>query len=270
MRYKRLQRRWNLTAEEICRHRSVLCNLLFKSCSFNQFLNLCLESPTAADCCNPRFAIAINIRFLAGVLSLRVLRYQPEITTLRASPVATVNGLCVKFWMRQVLWFWMRWVPQWWESGFALVNLHLIMEVSNDWPKKKNAFSWPITTIGHTLVSGWPTTMIGHMLAFVGLPQQLAGHKVQICDTCSIGIKYCIRLKIWLLLFTLFKSLHLQNRCTNLTIIMLKSLIHNTDCMPFFFYEWRNRDSVQQSTHKYHHLIASHFQNIQNVLTKRV
>lgn len=104
----------------------------------------------------------------------------------------------------------------------------------------------------------------------VGLPQQLAGHKVQICDTCSIGIKYCIRLKIWLLLFTLFKSLHLQNRCTNLTIIMLKSLIHNTDCMPFFFYEWRNRDSVQRSTDKYHHLIASHFQNLQNVLTKRV
>ncbi len=28
-------------------------------------------------------------------------------------------------------------MPQWWESGFALVNLHLIMEVSNDWPKKK-------------------------------------------------------------------------------------------------------------------------------------
>jgi hypothetical protein len=105
----------------------------------------------------------------------------------------------------------------------------------------------------------------------VGLPQQLAGHKVQICDTCSIGIKYCIRLKIWLLLFTLFKSLHLQNRCTNLTIIMLKSLIHNTDCMPFFFYEWRNRNSVQHSTdNKYHHLIASRFQNIQNVLPKRV
>jgi hypothetical protein len=52
-----------------------------------------LEIPTAADCCNPRFAIAINIRFLAGVLFLRVLRYQPEITPLRASPVATVQWI---------------------------------------------------------------------------------------------------------------------------------------------------------------------------------
>jgi hypothetical protein len=59
--------------------------------------SFCLESPTAADCCNPRFAIAINIRFLAWVLSLRVLRYQPEITILRGSPVATLKWLVLNF-----------------------------------------------------------------------------------------------------------------------------------------------------------------------------
>jgi len=59
--------------------------------------SFCLESPTAADCCNPRFAIAINIRFLARVLSLTVLRYQPEITPLRASPVATVKWFVSNF-----------------------------------------------------------------------------------------------------------------------------------------------------------------------------
>ncbi len=189
-----------------------------------------LESPTAAYCCNPRFAIAINIRFLARVLSLRVLRYQPEITPLRASPVATIQWIVCQILDAVSATAVGKWVcpckfaPD--NGSFKQVaqkKRMLLVDLS-----QQLGTHWLLVDLPQWLDTCW---------LLVGLPQQLAGHKVQICDTCSIGIKYCIRLKIWLLVFTLFKSLHLQNRCTNLTIIILKSLIYNTDCMPLFFYE---------------------------------
>jgi len=79
VRYKRLQRRWNLTAEEICCHWSILCTLLFKSCCFllSVSQSFSSESPTGADCCNARVAIEINIRFsqeFQSPLSLRGLK----------------------------------------------------------------------------------------------------------------------------------------------------------------------------------------------------
>lgn len=122
MRYKRLQRRWNLTAEEICCHWSILCTLLFKSCCFllSVSQSFSSESPTGADCCNARFAIEINIRFsqeCQSPLPLRGLKILTWDCSFKSISSSNSKMACVKFLMR--------WVPQWCENGFALVNLCL-------------------------------------------------------------------------------------------------------------------------------------------------